>query len=117
MEIRLQGGLETITECLRSEDLRTKRDALRTLCNLSIDPSNKVELGDSVPYVLDCLKVCSLTVLLCWCHCGLGILCFSFSATLPYSRWQGKILGHTGRVPRSFASESFLYIIIFCVYM
>ena len=36
-EIRLLGGLLPIVECLQSEDVRTRRDALRTICNLSID--------------------------------------------------------------------------------
>jgi hypothetical protein len=36
-EIRLLGGLLPIIECLDISDIRTRRDALRTLCNLSID--------------------------------------------------------------------------------
>lgn len=37
VEIRLLGGLPAIVGCLESGDVRARRDALRTVCNLSID--------------------------------------------------------------------------------
>lgn len=57
VEIRLLGGLPPIIECLEIQDVRTRRDALRTLCNLSIDAENKKELRPlgGLRSIADCL--------------------------------------------------------------
>jgi vacuolar protein 8 len=51
------GGLDPLIDCLESENLESRRYALRTLCNLSFDEHNSVEirvLGGIGP-IIDCL--------------------------------------------------------------
>jgi hypothetical protein len=58
VEIRLQGGLQPIIDCLASNDIKTKRDALRTICNLSINLENKIQIRPlgGVRLILSCLQ-------------------------------------------------------------